>query len=85
MLLEPVADDFNSLLMQPPVRRVISVAEALTKAAAINGTVDKMLRSTEVIRALREEGRARGAGDIVVAKAFTPDFDRHLAREAPGA
>lgn len=81
MLLEPLAHDFNNLLMVAPVRRIVTVAETLAKAASMNSTIEKMVAERGVLVALRDEGRARGAGDVVVPKAFVPDFDRVAARE----
>lgn len=81
MLMEPMAEDLNDLLMVPPVRRVMIVAEALAKASAKNETLSAMVRENSVISHLREEGRRRGSGDIVVPRAFVSDFDRVPARE----
>jgi len=85
MLMEPMAGDFNDLLMVPPVRRVMIVAEALAKASAKNETLSAMARENSVISHLREEGRRRGNGDIVVPRAFASDFDRFVAREGSHA
>lgn len=85
MLMEPMAGDFNDLLMVAPVRRVMIVAEALSKAAGINETLSAMAVSCGVIGHLRDEGRRRGNGDIVVHGAFLSDFDRVLARETDHA
>lgn len=85
MLLEPVAEEFNSLLMQPPVRRVLCVAEVLAGVARKNDTVAQIIDRDNVMGALRDQGRSRGAGGIVVPQAFTPDFDRQFAREAGNA
>ena len=82
MLMEPLAEDFNSLLMVPPVRRIMIVAENLMKASSMNVTLEQMVETTGVMQALRKEGKARGAGEVVVPKAFIADFDRPERREA---
>lgn len=76
MLMEPMAEDFNSLLMVPPVRRIMIVAENLVKASSMNATLERLVGSTGVMNALRKEGKARGAGEVVVPQAFIADFDR---------
>jgi hypothetical protein len=85
MLLEPVAEKFNDLLMNPPIRRVISVAESLNFVASNNETIYKIMNESGVISSLKEEGRSRGAGDVVVPQALVPDFERKIARESNNA
>jgi hypothetical protein len=85
MLMEPFAEDFNALPMMPPVRRIMTVAEVFNRASAANEMLEKLIHGSGVMSALRDEGRARGAGDIVVPQAFIPDFERHVAREVTNA
>lgn len=80
-LMEPMAEDLNDLLMVPPVRRVMIVAEVLSKASDQNDAINSMVREANVMTHLREEGRRRGSGDIVVPQAFVNDFDRVVVRE----
>jgi hypothetical protein len=81
MLMEPMAADFNDLLMVPPVRRVMIVAEVFVKASSNNDSLNAMVNSKNVFADLREEGRRRGNGDVVVPRAFESDFERVVARE----
>lgn len=80
-LMEPMAEDLNDLLMVQPVRRVMIVAEVLAKASSMNESISAMMRDGNAMGHLREEGRRRGSGAIVVPQAFVPDFDRVVARE----
>lgn len=81
MLMERMAADFNDLPMLPPLKRVMVVGQALIKARDLNPSVEDILLKNDVINALREEGRRRGAGEVQVSAAFVPDFNRNAARE----
>lgn len=85
MLFEPLAEDFNNLLMEPPVRRIMTVAQTLRKAAEINDQLGQIIRESGAMAVLHDEGKARNNGEVVVPKAFIPDFDRAAARETSNA
>ena len=74
MLMEPMAADFNELLMASPKRRVMMVAEAFNKASAFNDTLKGMIDSKNVMVSLFNEGRRRGSGEVTVPAAFLSDL-----------
>lgn len=85
MLMLPVARALNDLTIVAPTRRVLSVAAVLNEASEQSDQIARLMNEFGVVDCLREEGRARGTGEVVVPKAFVVDFDRGQPREGSGA
>lgn len=81
MLMEPMAAEFNDILMTAPIRRVILVAEVLKIASDLNDSIGNNVKSSNVMQALFNESKRRGDGSLVMPKAFLPDLENLPSRE----
>ena len=82
MLMEPVASDFNSILMTDPVQRVKDVGKCIQKAAEGNDVLRKMAANRNVFPLLFAAAKSRLSGQFVAPKAFLPDLVRGVKRES---
>lgn len=83
MLVEPLAAEFNSLPIESPVNRVMSVAKAMMIGAESNPALKQLVIDSGSMKALRDRVAKFQSGGLTLPEAFLPDLIRTpVQREA---